>query len=132
MSCITLAIASFACYFLIRAFSNSKKLRKLIPFLKLGRKHHRVIKREKCQKRKPRMDSTFDMQLLKRDSRISETVAESPPSRKKSQSVKFPSSQRPHQQLPEILLTAPTTTALTYSNSVPSKQRKQTKDEIIL
>ena len=123
ISCIFIAIFIFVIYFIIKSLSDSKTLRKLLPFLHIG-KHHRVIKRANAP-RKNRMSSTFDMNPLKRssDSTMEMEPIESPPSRKKSHSVKNPN------RLPEILLSPPK--GLAYANSVPSKHRKPKVDIIL-
>jgi hypothetical protein len=121
--CICLAITSSVCYFFIRSLSASKKIRKLIPFLKFG-KHHRVIKRANCQRK---VRTQHPHHSLKHESQASEPQSPAP-TRKKSQSMKVPPSHRP--QLPEILLIPPK--ALSYSNSVPSKQQRKPKDDEII
>ncbi|KAE9553972.1 hypothetical protein FO519_002836 [Halicephalobus sp. NKZ332] len=121
LSCICLTLCSSVTYVGLRSLSTSKKLRHIIPLPKLCRQR-RVIKRANAQ-RKTRFESNYELRNYSRDS---DSFEESPPTRKKSQSMKIP----PKNNTPEILLVPPKEPKLVYCNSMPSKHRP--KKDIIL
>ena len=118
LSCICLTICSFGAYFGLRSLSTSKKLRHLLPMLRLG--HRRKGIRRANAQRKTRFEPNYELRTYARDS---ESFEETPPTRKKSQSMKLPPKHNTNS--PELLLVPPQESKLVYCNSMPSKNRSK-------